>query len=77
MQSDVVNRVRASREQLEVEIRKLLHEATCIAEQALERARTARAQGAAAVEAALNRSASAERAILNLAGVRQTNASPA
>jgi hypothetical protein len=77
VQSDVVNRVRASREQLEVEIRKLLHEVARIAGQALERARTARAEGAAAVEAALNRLASAERAIPNLAGVRQTNASPA
>lgn len=55
VQSDVVNRVRESRGQLEVEIRKLLHEVTRIAERALDRARIARAEGAEAVEAALAR----------------------
>jgi hypothetical protein len=40
---------------LEVEIRKLLHEIRRIAEQALTRARAARAEGASAVQAALVR----------------------
>lgn len=55
VQSDVVNRVQESRGLLEVEIRKLLHEVTRIAERALERARLAKAEGAPGVEAALTR----------------------
>jgi wyosine [tRNA(Phe)-imidazoG37] synthetase (radical SAM superfamily) len=55
VQSDVVDRVQESRRQLEVEIRKLLHEVRRIAERAVEHARTARAEGAPAVEAALAR----------------------
>jgi ribosome biogenesis GTPase A len=55
VQSDVVNRVQESRGLLEVEIRKLLHEVTRIAEHALDRARTAKAEGASAVESALAR----------------------
>jgi histone H3/H4 len=50
VQSDVVNRVQESKEQLEVEIRKLLHEVGRIAERALENAREAKAQGVAAVD---------------------------
>jgi hypothetical protein len=65
-QSDVVNRVQESRGQLEVEIRKLLHEVTRIAERALDRAGTAKAEGASAVEAALARLDRAERALRNL-----------
>lgn len=66
VQSDVVSRVQESRGQLEVEIRKLLHEVTRIAERALDRARTAKAEGASAVEAALLRLDRAERALRNL-----------
>lgn len=55
VQSDVLNRVQESRSRLEVEIRKLLHEISRIAEQALTRARAARAAGALAVEAELAR----------------------
>lgn len=55
VQSDVVNRVQESREQLEVEIQKLLHEVSRIAERALEHARVAKAEGASAVEAKLSR----------------------
>lgn len=55
VQSDVVNRVQESRAQLEVEIRKLLHEVARIAEHALDLARAARAEGASGVEAALAR----------------------
>jgi Dynamin family len=66
VQSDVVNRAQESREQLEVEIRKLLHEVTRMAEHALDRARAARSEGATAVEAALSRLDRIERAILDL-----------
>ncbi len=55
VQSDVVVRVQESRAQLEVEIRKLLHEVGRMAERALDHARTARAEGASAVESALAR----------------------
>jgi Dynamin family len=55
VQSDVVNRVQESRSQLEVEIRKILHEVSRIAERAVEHARRAQAEGEAAVEAALFR----------------------
>lgn len=54
IQSDVVNRVRESRGQLEAEIRKLLHEVTRIAEHALDRARTTKAEGVSAVETAVS-----------------------
>lgn len=53
VQSDVVDRVQESKGQLEVEIRKLLHEVSRVAERALENAREAKEQGAAAVEAML------------------------
>jgi GTPase SAR1 family protein len=66
VQSDVVNRVQESRGQLEVEIRKLLHEVTRIAERALDRARAAKAEGASAVEAALFRLDRTERALRSL-----------
>ncbi len=66
VQSDVVSRVQESRGQLEVEIRKLLHEVTRIAERALDRARKAKAEGASAVEAALLRLERADRALRNL-----------
>jgi GTPase SAR1 family protein len=63
VQSDVVNRVQESRGQLEVEIRRLLHEVTRIAERALDRARIARAEGASAVDAALFRLDQTERMV--------------
>jgi hypothetical protein len=49
VQSDVVDRVQESKGQLEVEIRKLLHEVSRIAERALDHARDAQEQGASAV----------------------------
>jgi cell division septum initiation protein DivIVA len=55
VQSDVRNRVEESRNRLEVEIRKLLHEVSRIAEEALARARRVQEEGAPAVEAALCR----------------------
>jgi hypothetical protein len=55
VQNDVLNRVQDSRSRLEVEIRKLLHEISRIAVEALAHAREARAAGTAAVEAAVAR----------------------
>jgi hypothetical protein len=63
VQSDILNRVQESRNRLEVEIRKLLHEIRHIAEQALTRARAARAEGASAVQAARARLECLEREI--------------
>jgi Dynamin family len=53
VQSDVINRVQESRGLLQVQIRKLLHEVTRIAEHALQRARAAKSEGASAVQSAL------------------------
>lgn len=55
VQSDILGRVQESRGRLEVEIRKLLHEVSRIAEQALAHARSAQIAGASAVESALAR----------------------
>jgi hypothetical protein len=66
VQSDVLNRVQESRGQLEAEIRKLLHEVSRIAEQALTNARRMRDGGAPAVERALARLDSVEREITSL-----------
>ncbi|MFZ3214791.1 MAG: dynamin family protein [Candidatus Acidiferrales bacterium] len=63
VQSDVVNRSQESRGQLEVEIRKLLHEVSQIAQRALDRARTIWSEGAPAVEAAIARLDGIEHAI--------------
>ena len=66
VQSDVLNRLQESRNRLEVEIRKLLHEISRIAEQALTRARTARAAGRLAVQAAMAQLNDLEREIRDL-----------
>jgi polyhydroxyalkanoate synthesis regulator phasin len=63
VQSDVLNRAQESRNRLEAEIRRLLHEVSRIAEQALVHARTAHAAGAAAVESARARLDRIEREI--------------
>ena len=55
VQNDVLNRIQESRDRLEVEIRKLLHEVSRIAEQALDRARRVKEEGAPAVGSALER----------------------
>lgn len=65
VQSDILNRLQESRGQLEVEIRKLLHEVSRIAEQALINARTAQAAGAPAVASALARLTGLETEIRN------------
>jgi polyhydroxyalkanoate synthesis regulator phasin len=75
VQSDVVNRVQESRGHLEVEIRKLLHEVSRIAERALEHARAVRSEGASAVETAMTRLDAIERAIQDLRTQTETSAS--
>jgi hypothetical protein len=55
VQNDVLNRMEESRNRLESEIRKLLHEVSRVTGQALARARTTQAEGATAVDAALVR----------------------
>lgn len=63
VQSDVLNRVQDSRAKLETEIRKLLHEVSRVAEQALVRAKKVREEGAPAVQAALQRLDSLEQEV--------------
>lgn len=55
VQSDILDRIQESRARLEVEIRKLLHEVSRIAEQALLRARKLKEDGEPAVLAELSR----------------------
>ena len=55
VQNDVLNRIQDSRGRLEAEIRKLLHEISRIAEQALDRARKVKDEGTSAVQLAVER----------------------
>ena len=66
VQNDILNRVQESRGRLEAEIRKLLHEISRIAVEALTHAREAHAAGAAAVEAAVSRLDRLEREVRDL-----------
>jgi GTPase Era involved in 16S rRNA processing len=66
VQSDTLDRVQESRGCLEVEIRKLLHEVSRIAEQALVRARKIKEEGEPAVEAERNRLGELEAGIAAL-----------
>ena len=66
VQSDILNRVQESRNRLEAEIRKLLHDVARVAEQALAQARAAQEAGAPAVEKALGRLERLEAEILSL-----------
>ena len=61
VQNDVLNRIQESRDRLEVEIRKLLHEISRIAEQALDRARRVKEEGTPAVWSAIERLNGLER----------------
>jgi hypothetical protein len=70
VQSDILNRAQESRNRLEAEIRKLLHDVTRVAEQALAHARAAREAGAPAVEKAMARLDQLEAEILALRQVR-------
>ncbi len=73
VQSDVLNRVQESRSRSEAEIRKLLHEVSRIAEQALVRARKVKEDGEPAVQAELNRLESLEREVTGLRESTQIN----
>jgi predicted GTPase len=55
VQNDVLNRIQDSRGRFEAEIRKLLHEVSRIAEQALDRARKVQEEGTPAVQSAIGR----------------------
>ena len=66
VQNDVLNRIQESRDRLEVEIRKLLHEISRIAEQALDRARKVREEGTPAVSSAIERLNRIEREVSTL-----------
>jgi len=69
VQNDVLNRIQDSRGRMEAEIRKLLHEISRIAEQALDRARIAKEEGTPAVLSALGRLNRLEREVSTLQGV--------
>jgi predicted GTPase len=66
VQSDILNRIQESHSHLEVEIRKLLHEVSRVAEQALSNARRVREEGASAVDAARERLGRLEDEVANL-----------
>lgn len=66
VQSDILNRIQESHAHLEVEIRKLLHEVSRMAEQALSNARNAKQKGVPAVESALQTLNKFERELLYL-----------
>lgn len=70
VQNDVLNRIEESRSFLEAEIRRLVHEVSRTAEQALVRARKAQEEGAFAVEAALQRLDQLEQSIAAAVSVR-------
>jgi len=66
VQNDILNRIQESRDRLEVEIRKLLHEISRIAEQALDRARKVKEEGTPAVQSAIERLNRLEREVASL-----------
>jgi hypothetical protein len=66
VQNDILNRVQESRGRLEVEVRKLLHEVSRVAELALAHARSVRDSGAADVESALDRLSVLEQDICDI-----------
>jgi predicted GTPase len=72
--SDILNRVQESRGRLEAEIRKLLHEVSRIAEEALVRARKAKEQGEPAVQAELAQLDGLEKEVAALDQFSETKA---
>jgi hypothetical protein len=67
VQYDVLNRIEDSRGRLEAEIRRLLHQISRIAEEALDRARKVKEEGTPAVQSAVERLNRLEREISALA----------
>jgi polyhydroxyalkanoate synthesis regulator phasin len=74
VQSDVLNRIQESRGKLEAEIRRLLHEVSRIAEQALVRARKLKEDGEPAVLEELSRLDGLEREVTALRESTQLSA---
>jgi GTP-binding protein EngB required for normal cell division len=70
VQNDVLNRIQESRGRLEAEIRRLVYEISRIAEQAVDRARKVKEEGAPAVQSAVERLNLLEREVSAL-GVLQ------
>jgi hypothetical protein len=70
VQNDILNRVQESRNRLEAEIRKLLHEVSRIAELALARARKTQEEGAPAVETELFRLNAIEKEICAIRNIQ-------
>ena len=66
VQNDVLNRIEDSRGRLEAEIRKLLHEISRVAQQALDWAQRVKEEGALAVESAVDRLNRLERDVAAL-----------
>jgi membrane-bound lytic murein transglycosylase B len=66
VQNDVLSRIQESRDRLQVEIRKLLHEISYIAEQALDRARKVKEEGTPAIQSAVERLNGVEQEVLAL-----------
>ena len=69
VQVDILARVQESRGQLEVEIRRLLHEVSRIAVQALSNAKATQEKGAPAVHAAIERLNSLQREVGEVANL--------
>jgi uncharacterized protein Yka (UPF0111/DUF47 family) len=76
VQNDILNRVQESRAQFETEIRKLLHEVSRIAEQALANAKALREKGATAVEASLKSIDALEREVIECSDAGAASAHP-
>jgi seryl-tRNA synthetase len=72
VQNDVLNRIQESRDRLQVEIRKLLHEISRIAEQAVDRARKVKEEGTPAVQSAIERLNGLERDVFDTAPIWAT-----
>jgi hypothetical protein len=73
VQNDVLNRIEESRNRLEVNIRRLLHEVSHIAEQALARAKNVRGEGASAIQASLCRLGRLDQEIRRIRNSEQGN----
>jgi len=76
VRNDLAHRITESRRQLEAEIRTKLRELNMVAENALARARTAYAAGAAAVESSLQRLAGIEAELARLGEVEVSDLEP-
>ena len=74
VQNDILNRIEESRNRLEVDIRRLLHEVGRVAEKALARAKNVREEGAPAINASLGRLDGLEQEIREIQNSPRGNA---